>query len=306
MRRTRAVLIVGGSGFVGSYLAYALRDAYKVYITYCKNQITIPGVTSYPFNVIERDWLKRLAYSVQPDFVIYAAGSNNVDYVEGSQTMQDNIHNRGAAAALSNTDLLSPRFILLSNNYVFDGNRGNYHENDTLLPQNSLGKFKVSAENFLKGHSLNYLIVRSCPVYGRGNGQAVSFLDVLRKNLALGRQIKIKNDELHNFAPIEGLVETVITAIETGVKNRAIHYGGLTKCTHIEFAKQFATRFGFDPSLIMADEPGKANKERKLLDFSLNSTASLQQLKLNAFLLEQGFDLLEKKLVPGLGPAKVA
>jgi dTDP-4-dehydrorhamnose reductase len=220
--------------------------------------------------------------------------------------MQDNIHNRGAAAALSNTDLIAPRFILLSNNYVFDGNRGNYHEGDTLLPHTSLGKFKVSAENYLKSHSLNYLVIRSAPVYGRGNGQAVSFLDQLRKNLAMGRPVKVKNDELHNFAPIEGLVETVVTAMETGVKNKSLHYGGLTKCTHIEFAKAFARRFGYDPSLITANELGKANKDGKLLDYSLNSTATLQQLKLNAFLMEQGFDLLEKKLVPEFGPAKVA
>jgi dTDP-4-dehydrorhamnose reductase len=300
VRRTKAVLIIGGSGFVGSHLAYALRDAYKVYATYFKRQVTIPGVTMLPFHISDRNWGKRLAYNIQPELVIYCAGTNDVDLVEDDQAGMDNIHNRGVAGVLGFTDLFQPKFVLISNNYVFDGLRGNYKETDTLMSVSSLGKFKLSAENYLRGHSLNYVILRSAPLYGRGNGQAISFLDKLRRNLALGQQTLCKTDEVHNFAPVEGLVEAVVTSMETGVRNRVLHYGGLTKMTHCEFAKAFARRFGYDPNLIVGDSPGKANKEGRLLDFSINSTQSIETLKLNAFLLEHGFDLLEKKLVPNL------
>src|SRR5258708_3672254 len=129
----RAILIVGGSGLVGSNLAFALRDGYKVYTTYCKKRMSIPGVTFFPFHVIDRNWGKRLAFNIQPDIVIYCAGTNDVDRVEMDQSNMDNIHNRGCASVLGFCDLFQPKFILISNNYVFDGSRGNYHETDTLM-----------------------------------------------------------------------------------------------------------------------------------------------------------------------------
>ena len=297
MKRTKAVLIVGGSGQIGSHLAMALRDGYKVYATYYRNKIIIPGVTSVPFQVADRNWTKRLAYNIQPDVVIYAAGSNDVDLIEADDRIGDGVHTRGAAAVLGITDVFQPKFILLSNNYVFDGGKGNFKENDTLVPQSALGKYKVSAENYLKGHSLNYVILRSAPIYGRGNGQNFGFFDTIRKGFAKGMAMTLKSDELHNFAPIEGLVELVTRVAESGIKNKILHYGGLTKVTHFEFARQYAAHFGYDPKLLSPAPPGKANEEGKLMDYSINSTQTLQQLKFDPFLLEEGFDLLKKKLV---------
>ena len=282
---------------IGTHLALALRDAYKVYMTYFRRKVIIPGVTSIPFQVGDRNWGKRLAYNIQPDVVIYAAGSNDVDLVEEDTRIGDAVHTRGAAGVLGVTDIFQPKFILLSNSYVFDGARGNFKEGDTLVPQTLLGKYKVSAENYLKGHSLNHVIIRSAPVFGRGNGQAVSFLDRLRKALAKGQPIQIKSDELHGFAPIDGLVETIVRTVETGIKNRIIHYGGLTKVTHFDLAQSFAMKFGYDPKLISPAPPGKANRDGKLMDYSINCSQTLDQLKLDPFLLEQGLDLLKKKLV---------
>lgn len=296
MARTKAVLIVGGSGLIGTHLAMALRDEYKVYATYFRRKVIIPGVTSVPFHVADRNWGKRLAYNIQPEVVIYAAGSNDVDAVEGNEREGDGVHTRGAAGVLGVTDIFQPRFILLSNNYVFDGAKGNFKEEDTLLPQTLLGKYKVGAENYLRSHSLNYVIVRSAAVYGRGTAHTPTFFDALRRALAQGRPIRVKSDEVHNFAPVEGLVQTIVAAMENGSRNRTVHYGGLTKLTHMEFAKAFAKHFGYDPGLVSAAPPGRANEEHRLFDYSLNSSKTLTDLKLSPLQLEEGFELLRKKL----------
>ena len=52
------------------------------------------------------------------------------------------------------------RFIYISTDYVFDGKKGNYSENDKPNPKSIYGKSKLSAENIVK--SLNdYLIIRT-------------------------------------------------------------------------------------------------------------------------------------------------
>lgn len=297
MIRTKAVLIVGGSGFIGTHLALALRDKYKVFATYAKHPIRIPGVSVLPFHVADRNWMKRVAYNIQPDIVVYAAGNPDADKVELDIKMGDQVHTRGVAGIVAATDIFQPKFILLSSAYVFDGMRGNYKENDTQLPLMSLGKYKVSAENYLKSHSLNYVIIRSSPLYGRGNGISHTFMDVLRRSLARKEQIQVKANELHSFAPIDSLVDTVVRVIETGTKNRILHCGGLTKLTHFEFAQEFAEKLGYDTSLIHADTKELVKTEGKPLDYSLNSSQTLQNLKLDAFVLEHGLDLLQKKLI---------
>jgi dTDP-4-dehydrorhamnose reductase len=116
--------------------------------------------------------------------------------------------------------------------------------------------------------------------------------------------LEVPENEAHSFAPVEGLVDVVIRLIETGIRNKTFHYSGLTKLTYFDFAKQFAKRFKYDSSLIV---PGRNPLKKaghhhtgELEDFSLNCTQLSEALKIKPLLLEQGFDLIEKKLIPRL------
>lgn len=298
MNRTKAVLIIGGSGFIGTHLATRLRDGYKVFATYDRHQVAIPGVTFLPFDVENRAWVKRVVSITQPDVVIYAAGQNDVGWADANPRDAEHVHTGGAATVSNVADIMQPKFIYLSNCYAFDGGRGNYHETDVALPTSVLGKVKLSGENFIRGKSLNYVIIRSSPLYGRGNGRNLSFMDRLRMSLDRGEKIELNANELHSFAPVDGLTTLVAKLVDTGLRNKFVHYGGLTKVTQLEFAKLFAKRFGYDPNLVTAARPKHGSGE--LLDYSLNSTQMAEVLKIQPLLLEQGFDLLEKDLVPRL------
>lgn len=298
---TKSVLIIGGSGFIGTHLALRLRDNYKVFATYFHHQIRIPGVTYLPFNIENRTWVKRLVYTSIPDVVIYAAGSNDVYAAEKNNRAAERLHTVGPATMSSATDVMQPKFILLSNSYLFDGNRGNYHESDTVLPDTQLGKAKLGGENQIRGKSLNYVIVRSPPVLGRGNGYNLSFLDKLRIRLSRRQPVDLSSEEVHNFVPIDGLMEFMERLIETGIRNKIIHYGGLTKVSTYELGRAFAERFGFDAKLVSPSKTlskkAQITGEASIRDYSLNSSFMVENLKLKPLLLEQGFDLIEKSLI---------
>lgn len=273
---------------------------YKVFATFHTRQIKVPGVTFIPCNVDNRNWVKRIVYTTQPDVVIYLAGSNDLDWNEKNARPAELVHSSGPATLANFTEMLQPRFIFLSNPYVFDGSRGNYHENDTVLPSSTLGRMKLGGENVVRNKSLNYIILRSSPLLGRGNGLNLTFLDKLRMRLDRKERIEIASQELHSYAPVEGLCEVIQRLIDSGIRNRIFHYGGLTKITHFEFAKNFAKRFGYDSSLIAPKTLVLAegvSEEIMKTDFSLNSTQTAELLKIKPFLLEESFDLIEKKLV---------
>ena len=293
MARTRSVLIIGGSSAVGTHLALAMRENFKVFATYHKHPIKIPGVTSLPLAADDREWAKRVVYLAKPDAVIFAAGSNSVAAAEADPRIAEHVHVGGPATVADVADILQPKFIYLSNCFVFDGSKGNYHEEDTALPFINIGKSKMGGENFVRGRSMNYFIIRSSPLIGRGNGFRNSFFDQVRMALQKGERIELQNNDTHSFGLMSSLTELIIRAVESGVKNKLVHYGGLTKLTHYEWAVQFAKRFGFDPSLVVAARGGSVRK-----DYSLNSSEAVQLLKLKPLLLEESFNLIEQKLIP--------
>jgi dTDP-4-dehydrorhamnose reductase len=255
--------------------------------------VRIPGVTALPLAADNRNWAKRIAYTAKPDAIVYAAGSNDVARAEADPRMAEHIHVGGPATIADVADILQPKFIYLSNCFVFDGARGNYHETDTVLPNVALGKSKLGGENFIRGRSLNYMIVRSSPLIGRGNGLRQSFFDHIRLALDRGERFELPNQEQFSFAPVSGLCELVVRLIEGGVRNRVLHFGGLTKMTHYEWAVQFAQRFGYDPSLVVQS---RANIPKR--DYSLNSSQAIDLLKIKPLLLEESLDLIEQQLVP--------
>ena len=306
INRTKSILVVGGSGTIGSHLALRLREGYKVFATYDHTPIQIPGVTCLPLNVTNRNWVRRIIYTTRPDVILYAAGSNDLIQAEDDPRKADHAHTSGPAMILGVAELLAPRFILFSNCYTFDGHRGNYREGDTVIPATALGKAKVGGENFIRGKSLNHVILRSSPVVARGTGSRITWFDRLRSGLARGEPVALPNDEVHSLAPIEGLLELTERLIESGPRNKVLHYGGLTRLSIYEYGRAFARRFGYNPDLVQVGKPNQpviVGKGAHLLpagqrlDFSLNSTLAVQALKIQPLLVEESLDLVEKELI---------
>jgi dTDP-4-dehydrorhamnose reductase len=300
MNTTKAVLIIGGSGFIGTHLCLRLREHYKVFATYHTRRIEIPGVTMIPMNVSNRNWVKRVLFTTRPEVILYVAGSGDIRRAEADPHEAELVNTTGASTVSNTADLIQSRFIYLSNPFVFDGSKGNYHETDVVLPSTALGKCKVGMENFLKGKSLNQVIVRSSPVYGRGNGRKLTFMDSLRIRLDNKQRIELPTTEYHSFVPITGLIDFLVRIVESGIRHKILHYGGLTKVTPYDFGTAFAKRFGYDPQYVLP--LARQTQERSHIvetagnDFSLNSSFVAQNLKVQPLLLEEGFDLFEKSL----------
>ena len=299
----QTVMIIGGSGFLGTQLALSLREKYKVFATYHSRPYSLPGVTYVPLILDNKNWIKRLMYTTKPDVILYALGSNSLAHSEKYPKLSESLHSIGPASLTSIHEIASPRFIFLSSPYVFDGLKGNYGETDPTAPQTRLGKFKLGGENMSKSKFINFLIIRSSPLYGRGTPWNPSYLDYLRMSLTKGKTVEASSQEIHSFAPITHFCDFIHQVIESEARGKIIHYGGLTKLSTFEFAREFAKRFKFDPALVLPKKtlPHMTGTQDELTyDFSVNSSRAVQTLKIKPLLLEQGFDLIEQDLISTL------
>lgn len=297
----KSVLIFGGSGFVGTHLAMSLRNDYKVYATYFSHPIQIPGVTFIPCHVSRRDWMQKMITTIQPDIVISALGNPDLQWCMKNPKDAERVHADGPSSLALIVGMNPPLFIFLSNSYVFDGTHGNYHENEITLSSNLLGKLTSSTESVIRSKCMNYLILRSSPIFGRGNGKNLSFLDRLRMSLDRNQRFEAPHHELHSFVYAPSFIAAVKALIQSGIKNKIFHFGGLTKLTHYEFSRRYAKFFGYDEMLISIQPQKEAptlTPERGVLDFSLNSTLSYQTLKVQPLLLEESFNLIQQELIP--------
>ena len=299
---TKAVLVVGGSGFIGTHMCLKLRETHKVFATYRTKPMQLDGVSFMPLDLYDRESVKRLVYKIHPDCIVYVAGNPSYYWCEKNSQMAERLHAGGPSTIAAISDVFQSRFIFLSNPYVFDGKRGNYNEDDTVLPGSVIGKAKLTAENFLSSRSLNHVIIRSSPVFGRGNGFTTPLVDLLRITARSGKQIQLSDYKVQSYAPVQGLTDLVLKALDGSFRNRTLHYGGLTKMTSYQFAKEFCKRFKLPHDHIVAqkarpEEFKKIAGDPSIYDFSMNSSQTISLLKIKPFLLEEAFDLFEKSLI---------
>jgi dTDP-4-dehydrorhamnose reductase len=296
----KGVLIIGGSGFVGSNLALSLRHKYKVWLTYRNHPLAIRGVTSIPCRAEREEWLKYLLLQLKPEVIIYTAGTNNPEWSDKYAKEAEQVHATNLNNICQIASLHQWKVVYFSNPYVFDGTKGNYHEKDLALPLTNLGRSKLSGENTVRSRSNNHLVIRTAPLLGFSNSYNPSLIDTLRYNLSRKIPVTIKNSEYFNFSPIQGLVSLVELALDLGIHNEIIQYGSLTRMTYFEVATLFAKKFKYDPSLILpgADTELTAAGRKAKMDYSLNMTHVIDLLKINPLFIEQCLDLLQDEFIP--------
>jgi len=295
---SKSILIVGGSGYLGTMISKKLREKYRTYATYRSHPVQMEGVIPLRMSLGDSDQIRKVVHFVRPDIVLFCAGKG-----DSPEQMTNDEHRAfeatqtgGTATLLNIAQIYQPRFVYFSVSSVFDGARGNYHEGDTLIASNDVGKSKAAAENIVRGKSFSWNIVRTSEIIGPGHGLRPSLLDRIRWQLGKNQRIELRDHQLHSFSVSAAFVEFVERLIDIGPRNRILHFGGATKVTEFELGQAIARRFGLNESLISIKSQA-AGKRSSTLDLSLNSRSMVETLKLKPLLLEQGLDLIQKDLI---------
>lgn len=291
MADRKRILIIGGNGFIGINLAKDLSKHHDVTCTHGPNVTRLPGVNYVPYHgLTDKDQGRKLIQTTEPDHVIYAVGSNDIYTAEMDVRLAQHHHSAGATQMQASSEFAKARFIYLSSDVVFSGHGGNFNSHDITLPSTTLGKSKLTAENHVRSRSLNYLIIRSSPLLGRGTLEHPSWVDRLRENELFKKRMNLLDRLVRNPVHVSVLSELLLVCIREDVKNQTLHLGGLTKISEHALALKILQKLKLQTEFLATPDATNGNSETH--DYSLNFTQTLQLTRIPALTLNESLDRL--------------
>lgn len=250
------VLITGANGLIGQYVTKLLLDKnYRVVAT-SRGESRLPFQLSDNFTYHAMDVANALeTFSVmsleKPDVVVHTAAMTQVDDCELRPQQCERINVQGTSQVLTDAETFSSHFIYISTDFVFDGEKGNYTEEDDTKPVNLYGFSKLQAESMVQTSTIPFAIVRTCLVYGnllqRFRTNIVSWV---KESLEQGKTIRVVSDQWRTPTYVEDVAEGIALIIEkkaTGI----YHISGKDLLTPYEIAIKTANKFQLDATKII-------------------------------------------------------
>lgn len=189
--KKKNIIIVGGSGYIGSHLTSKLETLGYNVLNFSRSS------SNFPFDLnIER--LKNFKLStLNVSTIIFSCGITNVNTCENEPDKTANLNVERVLLSMQDAANERLRIIYLSSDYIYSGDNVVYTENSISKPLQEYGKQKVIVENELSKITNNYLNVRLTKVYSI---ESNNFLTNLVKSLYQKEDLNIFKDQF--FRPI--------------------------------------------------------------------------------------------------------
>ena len=260
------ILVIGGSGFLGSKLIGSLNRNSQS--TYYQNRI-------FP-NQIQIDLgdgksIKRCLIQAKPEVVFHCGGLTSTDFCEANPELANRVNYFGTSELLKGFD---GKMIYFSTDYVFDGESAPYDETAQTNPINQYGRTKLIAERKVLEKPQN-LVVRVSGLYGI-NKHNNRFIDKLRNNMV----IRVNKNLVSTPTYIEDIIRAIPDLMQM---SGLLHFSGEQSFSRYEFIERVVETLGLNVEVITQESNGIARRPK---NSSLTSVYRLKKTPVDEALKE--------------------
>lgn len=279
------ILILGASGFLGTKLFEIFSNENEVIGTYFGK--SIKGLVRC--DVTEAGNVRKVIKDSKPDVVINTVAVPDPDVCEQNRVAAEKINFLGTKNVVDICKEMGIRLDYISTVYVFDGQKGDYVEEDKPNPINWYGETKLKAEREVITLS-EYGIYRFDKIYGyNGKGKPN---DLLSKILS-GKRIRANSDQLRQPLFVDD-VGDAIKIVQRSRKSGIFHLAGPDRVSKYELVVKLARLVGRESLVVPIKEEGQI--ARRPRDTSVKTT-KVESLGGTFTSIKEAIRLIKKNLI---------
>jgi dTDP-4-dehydrorhamnose reductase len=248
------VFVTGANGFVGSYVvARLLANGHEVFASSRTGDLSAFNANKN-YRFIQVDFSDPFSLHdafefVQPDVVVHSGAMSKPDDCELRQADAFDTNVFGTVQLLLNAEAYKSFFIYLSTDFIFDGEKGMYKEEDKPAPVSYYGKTKMDAEEAVMEYQHGWAIARTSfvygkPLYGRGN-----FITMIAEKIKTRQPFNVVNDQLRTPTYVTDLANGIAAIVE-GRREGVFNIAGKDVLTPFEMAQRVVAYLGISDHLI--------------------------------------------------------
>lgn len=264
----KTILVTGASGFIGKYLVNKFNSNYDVIGLDINDYTEKEECLFYKQDMRDYEKLEKIFKENKIDYIIHLAAEKSLIKCEENPKEAYKINFQGSKHLHEISKQYKSKFIFISSDQVFDGEKGEYLESDTPIPINNYGKLKLEMENILKNDPTS-VICRTALNFGKIPSIQKKYFDFVKEKdylvvqgfivehliYRLNNNLKIilPESEYINPTSLNQLYKQLKAIIERDVTG-IIHCCGGEKISRYEFGKKIAKIFNLNSEFISPED----------------------------------------------------
>ncbi|MDG1333162.1 MAG: SDR family oxidoreductase [Crocinitomicaceae bacterium] len=291
------VLITGSNGLLGQKLVDYCTTKKIDFVPTSKGEnrnSKCPDDRYQVMDITNRDEVLKVISDVKPTHVIHTAAMTNVDQCELNPEQCELINVTATKYLVEACNQINAHFQLLSTDFVFDGEKGNYSEDDEMNPLSAYAKSKVDAEAVVANESITgNSVVRTIIVYG--NAEALTKSNIIawaKSALEKGDPLTIVDDQFRAPTWAEDLAAGCMQVFENN-QTGTFHVSGPETMSIFDLVIRIGSHFGLKTdqvSKISSSTLNQAAKRPPKTGFDLSK--AYQQIGYKPHTLEETLSIL--------------
>ena len=209
------ILVIGGAGLLGHRLLLSAKARkFEAHGTFKDVKLDYTWAKWHEADVADEAGTLAVLDEVKPDAVIFTAAFHKVDACEDNKTLCYDINVRAPLYVAKWCRENSSRFVFISTDYVFSGERdGRYSETDEPAPASFYALCKRFTEQVLLSDPAGRLVVRTGVIYGH-HPKKSNFVSWLISEVKAGKAVRIFDDQSNCPTLANDLAEAILRLLE--------------------------------------------------------------------------------------------
>lgn len=214
------VILFGANGMLG----HALQEVF----------ISARLISHQEIDITDEDAVMKIVVQQSPEIVINAAAYTDVDGCEENKKHAFSVNGHGPGNIAAACNEAGATLIHYSTDYIFDGTKSEYREDDQPGPINVYGESKLMGEINIAKNLDDFRIIRTSWLFGDHGKNFVDTILALSKQLAV---VRVVNDQTGKPTYTNDLARKTaeIISCEPGI----YHITNEGVCSWFEFAETF-------------------------------------------------------------------